>query len=520
MLAALTGSSACSGESKQSGDEFTGGVTFTTDATEGEGTSGEATSTGSSSGPVLDVGMATGEEGTTGGEVPLTCETIDMLDDTSVGCEFWSTNWITRAGYGMAIGVGNPTEESATVTIERMGMTGLETLTTVTLPPQGSQLIQIDGPGGVLGGEVVQVQVGMNDLAALHVVSDVPITAMQVSPAGGGATHVSEASLLLPQNSLRDTYFAIGYEPYSANGGRVAVVGTVDGTQITTTAGAATLDRFDVQLYQVNDATGFFVHGDQPVAVFSGGDITNVPYGTGAADHLQEQVVPAASWGTHYVGGRHPVRMTASNSQPEPVYWRVLAGEDNTVINLTPPVAGASISIAGAGEFVEFTTAESFVAESDKPFLLVQYMSGCINVVPSPLNPSNPCNEPATGDPYMIQIPPVEQWLDSLPFLTDSSYPRDFVAIFREAGTSVSLACMGEIPASYFTAIPGTNYEVGTVDLDVSAGQGSCADGAHFLTASAPVGVIVGGMDWATSYGYAGGLAFQDLWTPPFDPPG
>ena len=58
----------------------------------------------------------------------------------------------------------------------------------------------------------------------------------------------------------------------------------------------------------------------------------------------------------------------------------MLFRSDNTVITLTPPVAGASVNIAGAGQFVEFSTAESFVAESDKPFLLVQYMSGCANV--------------------------------------------------------------------------------------------------------------------------------------------
>lgn len=77
------------------------------------------------------------------------------------------------------------------------------------------------------------------------------------------------------------------------------------------------------------------------------------------------------------------------------------------------------------------------------------------------------------------------------------------------------------LSATHFTAIPGTPYEVGTVDLDApGGGEGSCMDGEQLMSSSHPIGVIVGGMDWATSYGYAGGLAFSELWTPPTDPPG
>lgn len=42
----------------------------------------------------------------------------------------------------------------------------------------------------------------------------------------------------------------------------------------------------------------------------------------------------------------------------------------------------------------------------------------------------------------MMQAIPVEQWLTELPFLTDTSYPRDFVTIIREQGTTVTLDCL------------------------------------------------------------------------------
>ncbi|MCX4242744.1 IgGFc-binding protein [Paraliomyxa miuraensis] len=506
----------------------------TTEVADGTSSTGSATSVsggGSSSstsssdggfGGIFDVGTRA-DVGEPPG-VELTCDNIDEVTATSIGCEFYAVDLAMLSSNELAhgISVGNPGDVVATVIIEDMRGPGntLREITTLMVDPNDSVLVTVNGTGGILAGQDHQVSSGSNPLAAFHVRSDVPITAMQINPVGGGPSHVAEASLLLPVNALDTSYFAVGQPAIVGNGGFVAVVATEDGTTIDTTGGTTMLDAYDVQVYSVNDATGFFVGSDAPVAVFSGTTCSYIPAGQGACDHLEEQVVPAASWGTTYVGGRHPVRITASNNSPEPVVWRVIAGVDNTTITFTPAVTGP-IGLATAGSHQEFSATQSFVAEGTQPFMLVQYMTGCTNVVPMPLNPANPCNEPATGDPYMIQMPPVDQWLDALPFLTDTSYPRDFVVLMREQGTTIDLACLGPVDASHFTAIPGTSYEVGTVDLDaVGGGEGSCVDGEQFVSSSDPIGVIVGGMDWATSYGYAGGLAFSGLWVPPTEPPG
>jgi hypothetical protein len=76
--------------------------------------------------------------------------------------------------------------------------------------------------------------------------------------------------------------------------------------------------------------------------------------------------------------------------------------------------------------------------------------------------------------------------------------------------------------SSHFEAIPGTPYEVGSVELDIDGmgGEGGCLDGQQFVVSSEPVGVMVGGYDCAASYGYPGGLSLDALWMPPTDPPG
>lgn len=530
----LGSSLACAGQGGRSGGDGsdtgivagTSGTGTGVDASTAAGSSGTSTSsdTGNGFGAIFDV-AATPDMGSGPDPIELTCANISEQTATSVGCEFFAVDLRMLQSNDLAYGisVGNPGMVAANVVIEDMRGPGgsLREVTSLVVGPGDSTLVAVNGSGGVLANQDHAVVTGANPRAAFHVRSDVPITAMQINPVGGGPSHVAEASLLLPVNALDDSHFAVGYPALDPSGGFVAVVGTEDGTTITTTGGMATIDAYDVQVYATSDPTGFFVGADAPVAVFSGATCTNIPIGVGACDHLEEQVVPASSWGTQYVGARHPVRITASNDSPEPVTWRVIAGVDDTSISLTPAVAGAEILLPQAGGFHEFTTTESFVAEGDHPFMLVQYMSGCMNVVPVPLNQSDPCNEPGTGDPYMIQIPPVDQWLEALPFLTDTSYPRDFVVLIREQGTSVDLACLGTVPADHFTPIPGTSFEVGSVDLDnVGGGEGACVDGEQFVGSSAPIGVLVGGVDYATSYGYAGGLAFSGLWTPPTEPPG
>lgn len=507
-------------------------VTGTSGTTAGEstptsGTAGvSASSSGEGGGIKLDVGQA-GDFGggdTEGMMLPLTCANIAMQPATSVGCEFWGVDLPMLGSNELAFGisVGNPTEEPATVTIEDMRGPGdtLREVTTLMLAPKQSQLVKVNGSGGILPGDHALAAVGLTARGAFRVRSDVPITAMQINPVGGGPSHVAEASLLLPTHALGSSYFALGYP--TEFGAWVVAVALTDGTSVTTKDQDVMLDAFDAWAFQPGqDGSGYFVGADQPIALFSGDSCVLIPGDPWyACDHLEEQVIPAAAWGTHYVGARHPQRVPALNPSLEEVRWRLFAGVDNTTVTLQPPQpgVGAQTVLAKAGDVLEFGSTESFTASGDQPFMLVQYMSGCYNVIKSTGQPQM-CDQGPTGDPYMLQVPPVEQWLLEIPFLTDTSYPRDFVIIAREVGTTVTVACMGEVPADHFTAVTGTNYEVGYVELDDVSGEGDCVDGAQLITASAPIGVMVAGLDWATSYAYPAGLNFKSLWQPPVMPP-
>lgn len=530
-LLVLSSLLACTSEGRPSdtttfGDEAIESESESGGASSSESGPSESSSEGESSSSDEGVKFDLAPELDTPDDMPLppSCATIDDYPATSVGCEFFAVqvpSYASELPYGIA--VGNPSAESAHVTIEDMRGPGgaLRQITSFELAPTQSQLTAINGQGGLLAEQHMVTGLGLHERAGFRITSDVPVTAMQLFPVGGGPSHVSEASMLLPVNALDQSYLAASWPGFAdGQSGFVIAVAIEDATTVMTSQGDVMLDAFDAWHYAGSDATGYFVGADKPIALFSGIDCTMIPalpwY---ACDHIEEQMLPLSAWGTHYVGARHPQRVPNINPAPEEVYWRVIAAVDGTSVSFEPAVSPPLV--LQAGEHAEFASTSSFTATADHPVLLVQYMSGCYNVVDTSGSPGN-CDQGATGDPYMLQATPVEQWLTQLPFLTDTSYPRDFVTIIREVGTTVNLACLGEVPADHFTAIPGTNYEVGHVDLDIAGagGDGNCVDGAQFLTASAPVGVQVGGVDWATSYGYPGGLSLNALWEPPIEPEG
>lgn len=534
------------------GSDFAGSATSSGTGSEtGDSAESDSSTTGDeSSGPRFDVGdtdSGTGGDDSGGGVAP-SCDNIDQFPDTSVGCVFFAhapnafvSGYNPGNQHGLGISVGNPSEQPAHIRIEDMRGPGnaLRTMTEFDLAHGESRMTVLNGanPPGLFPDEVYHIDNPYNDpesygLSGFRITSDVPVTATQIFPVGGAqGSYIADSSLLLPLNSLGEIYMGANYDDPNKGGnffnGWAIVVGTEDGTKIDTALESFTLDAFEGRMldlgfggegYETQGVTGLYVVGDKPFVMFTGNYCADVPIGVGTCDHIEEQMVPLATWGTKYVGARHPRR--GGIDFDENVYWRVIAGSDDTQISLDPPVWGnGTIELEKTGDWAQFGTAEPFVASSDAPFLLVEYMSGveALGIGDSPLVPG----AGTSGDPAMAQMVPVDQWLTKLPFVTDTSYRWDFVTITREAGTQVTLDCLGVVSDDHFSPISASGYEIGHVTLDEGGkgGEGNCKDGAQYLTATGPVGVVIGGVDYRSSYLAPGGLKLDDLWEPPPMPP-
>jgi len=383
--------------------------------------------------------------------------------------------------------------------------------------------------------------------AAYRVLSDFPIVAYQFNPIDSADQWSNDASLLLPIHTLDRWNFVSSWHHFmfGENNYRsyVTVVGTQDGTEVTVipstaviagggvpdvgagTPYTATLNDGDVlQLSSASDAgdmTGTYVESSAPVAVFGGTECSDIPYlcdwcrdvfgnppggehreNTCAwCDHLEEQMFPLTTWGKTMVAARVPVR--SSGGVAEAAFWRVIASEDATTVNINaragltlrfPPGYGTPATLA-RGQILEFELTGpdwdpgDALVEADKPVLVVQYIEGqeCTNL-----------DAGGGGDPAMVLMIPVEQYLDEYLFLTPNTYEVDQVIVVRQAGAVNTLDDHVLTDERFIPVAAG--YEVARVMV---------GDGVHRITGTSAFGIIAVGYSPYVSYAYPGGLSLE-----------
>ncbi|MEZ4401099.1 MAG: IgGFc-binding protein [Kofleriaceae bacterium] len=397
--------------------------------------------------------------------------------------------------------------------------------------------------------------------------SNAPIIAYQFNPLENVGVFSNDASLLLPTEALAGRYLVPSWpqtlartEESTSNAGIdlrafLTVVGTEDGTTVDVQLSTAilggddlpaaaqgdtitfTLDRFEVVNLETDgfnaDFTGTSVvaRGDKRVAVFTGSEASDAPrFDTLAtrqccADHLEEQVFPEDSLGTHFVAVKTPLRSKLVDAAgwnvavvpDEPEYWRVLATRNPTAVNtnLPPPYDHFSL---GRGASVIIEAERDFLFEATEPVAVIQVpASQQATGIPSTLPDGQ---RPPGGDPSMIWLPPVEQWRNRYLFLVPNKYAFDFVLIAAPASARLIydglpidevLTCEREPIGTQVPATGGPAVEYLAVRCQLSfpmpGGPGLQDDGVHQLTTEGGdrFGLIVWGWDSFVSYGYPGG---------------
>ena len=167
----------------------------------------------------------------------------------------------------------------------------------------------------------------------------------------------------------------------------------------------------------------------------------------------------------------------------------------------SPPGAPSTIN---AGQVVDLgTVSTSFEILGDHEFAVGSFQLGAGLV-----DPNSPITE-QKGDPAQSLATAVEQYRLKYIFLAPSDYPVSFVDVVQPMDAQVTIDGAG-------TGVPPTaissNFGVARVPL----GPGN--NGAHVLTATAPVGIQVVGYGNYTSYQYPGGLNLDAIAPPPTTP--
>jgi hypothetical protein len=467
--------------------------------------------------------QCTGRDTCSNGQCIDPCTLAESVE-SNVGCEFWAVdmpNLPPRDSYVFSIAVSNPSQSSsANINVYDSRMGSEQVVTTGTVGPREVQLFNLSGSNngqvGAYPGDAGFLGSGIGQGNGFRIESDIPIVAVQFNPIGGASGFTTDASLLLPTHTITTDYIHLAFAQGFGDGSTLDVVGTQDGTTVTitpsvnTSAGqnglpamtagqptAVTINRYDyIQITTGSqDLSGTSIVATAPVAVFGGHTCANVPTtSTTACDHVEEQIFPLSTWGTHYIAARNPIR------NAEPMLWRIVGSVDNTTVNFEPAsTLGASATI-NRGQVLEFQEQSDFSIDATQPILVAGYMLGCSSTGGIPGCP---------GDPYMVLMVPVEQYQSDYVFLVDSSYDADFAKLVRPTGAQIDLACFGVIPEERWTPVGASGFDVATIDMN--PGEAMCMPGTNEATGNQAFGIIVSGQSSAASYGYPGGLRLEEI---------
>ena len=280
------------------------------------------------------------------------------------------------------------------------------------------------------------------------------------------------------------------------------------------------------------DLTGTIVTSNKPISVFAGHVCGRVPADRTACDHLVEQIPPHMVWGTTFFGV--PLARRKSGDR-----FIVGAIRDNTVINVTCTTPGSTtprfstsviknraVTPEGNNYYVFDTPgaprtscdpnyrADYCCIETSLPVAVMQYGKGhSIDECPNTASP--------IGDPLMVLVPPVAQYLNNYTVTTAKEVRTTF-------DSNISIAFSTE----FFTNTPEDRAAVlingsqampaaGWVPIYCSSGS-ICGYGGQIGTPvgastlvfdkpSAAMNAYVAGFEREISFAYPAGFEMQPI---------
>lgn len=221
------------------------------------------------------------------------------------------------------------------------------------------------------------------------------------------------------------------------------------------------------------DVTGTVLEASAPVQVTGGSRCSSVPASSepgAGCDPLLEQLVPVEQWGQTVVVPHSPLRTSEHH------HYRVLAGAAPVTFTTDPPVLDSQpYVLATEGEHVDVVVPHgtSFVLEADGPVQVVAYLQTRDEIV-------------EIGDPAMVQLPPVEQFVTHAVIATGVQWDLHYLQLVRGAGHAPVRVDGREVEG--FTGVGLGTYEIAELIVE---------EGPHVVDGDGPFGAIQ--LGWTNS---------------------
>ena len=226
----------------------------------------------------------------------------------------------------------------------------------------------------------------------------------------------SDAFMVMPCTQLsvtEYTYYGISYSVLnSEKPSLILLVACENNTIVSSSFVNITLNELETyQIASESDLTGTRIVSNKPLSVFSGHACAEVPSNTQFCEHLIEQIPPTETWGSRFLiatllGANSGRLIRIVSSSPSSV----------TVTIYCNSLPSETLSVENSSEYLLAANSVCFI-ESSVPVLIGQYAYG-VN------------DNSQYGAPFMMIIPPIEQYSNSITFEPFSNYSDNYMTIY------------------------------------------------------------------------------------------
>lgn len=368
---------------------------------------------------------------------------------------------------------------------------------------------------------------------SVHILTDSPVSVYALNTASQSA----DGTIVFPVHAAGTRFIALTYPSDDGAGivpatpAQIGIVATADSTRIRIAPSAPTkihgrtpheivLQRGETYLLQADvrssaaaDLTGTAIVSDKPIAVFSSQERANVPLsslsqaGTRSIsrDYLLEQLLPIDFWGKRIFIPPLPQPQTAMSDATNHTV-RVVASADSTVVYIN----GQTAATLQAGQMYETTLASTVTANGNTFGLILEGSAPIYAAVFASSNGSGS----GIGDPFMLSVPPEEQFLRSVRTVNVRSIQRISRTITEEAFREHYLSII--VPRSSVPTVLLDNQRLApnafqrfSISSDYAFANVRVSEGLHTVSADTVVGVLAIGYGNATSYAYTAGQRLE-----------
>ena len=459
------------------------------------------------------------------GKCVTACD-ANLKENTYTGCEYFAVD-LDNVGKAenqpVAVVVSNPNKsKESKVTITNTATGALLPLQSDVVAPMGQSVFLL--PTGFNINGFVKAK------RSFQIKSSLPVTVHQFNPLNAVAIYTNDASLLLPANVGGKEFLAMTWpqrgESLKQFRGYFTVIAVEKGeTNVVVKApadmiGAATTIKANVEttfkLEQgevlnlqtagktpMIDLTGAHITADKKLSVFGGHECANIPLqmvgstfkGVNYCDHIESQLFPVSTWGKFYVADAFHPRSPAQQD-----IWRIMAGANDVIIFTDPVQPGGNQKVLQKGEFIEFSSSQSFIIKATGPVSVGHYLTGSNY---AGYVPAQACKKglaaakTGIGDPAFTLLPPTKQMRTDYIVMTPENYIENYLNISYQEGADI---IVDGVPVQL------NNTPVGVTEWRMHAMK--VQPGVHRISTKSKkaFGVTAYGYDCDVSYAYPGGL--------------